>query len=152
MARYITLSPTQRQELLDGKKTGKSHLYRCRCNLILLSDQGYDMTQIASLESITRQTVANWFNRYEAGGIRGLQTTKGQGRPPIVRLDNKKEVNKIERLVKRHPQKLDQALEKIKATTGKSMSKKTLQRLLKKSAGAGNASAASLPDGPLKSR
>ena len=57
----------------------------------------------------------------------------------IVRHDNKKLVDKIEALVEQHPQKPDQALDKIKQLTGKSMSKKTLQRLLKKMAGPGNA-------------
>ena len=96
---------------------------------------------------IISQTVANWLNRYEAGGIKGLHTVKGQGRPPIVRHDNQKAIDKIEELVERHPQKIDQALAEIQEFTGKPMSKRTLQRILKKTAGAGNASGEVWPSG-----
>ena len=57
----------------------------------------------------------------------GLRTRRGQGRPPIVRMDNRKVVDKIEQLVDKYPQKLDVALEKIEEYTGKPMSRKTLR-------------------------
>lgn len=145
--RFVELTSEQRQELFAAKKLGKRHTFRTRCTMILRSDDGYSITSIAELEDTTRQTVARWFNRYEQYGIDGLRTAKGRGRPPIVRFDNKKAINKIEQLVERYPQKLDQALEKIKEFTGKPMSKKTLQRILKKTAGLGNASADSQPSG-----
>ena len=140
--RHITLTAEEHAALVEGWKKGKRHTFRSRCNMILLSSQHYDMTEIAALEGVTRQTVANWLNRYEAGGIESLHTAKGQGRPPIVRHDNRPVINRIEQLVESYPQKIDQALAEIEKLTGKPMSKKTLQRILKKTAGAGNASAA----------
>jgi transposase len=145
--RHITLSEEERAALITGWKTGKQHTFRSRCNLVILSDQGYDMGQIADLLGITRQTVANWLNRYEAGGIAALHTIKGQGRPPIVRHDNRAAIDKIEKLVEKYPQKIDQALIEIEEFTGKPMSKKTLKRILKKTAGVGSASAAAHPSG-----
>lgn len=108
--------------------------------MILRSDQGYSISTIAELKDTTRQTVARWFNRYEEHGLDGLHTGKGRGRPPIVRIDNKKVIDKIEKIVDEYPQKLDQALLKIEKITGRPMSKKTLKRVLKKTAGLGNAS------------
>lgn len=145
--RHISLSEEEHAALLAGWKTGKRHTFRSRCNMVLLSHQGYDMTEIASLEGVTRQTVANWFNRYEAGGIEALKTAKGQGRPPIVRHDNRPVLDKIEQLVERYPQKIDQALGEIEDIVGKPLSKRTLQRILKKTAGVGSASAAAHPSG-----
>ena len=143
----ISLSESEHGILLEGWKKGKIHTFRSRCNMVLLSGQGYGMTEIAYLEGVTRQTVANWLNRYETGGIDALHTAKGQGRPPIVRHDNKKDINKIEQLVGLYPQETDQALSEIEKFTGRPMSKKTLQRILKKAAGAGNASAGARPSG-----
>lgn len=149
-SRYISLSEAENAALIEGWKTGKKHTFRSRCNMILLSNQGYAMIDIASMEGTTRQSVAGWFNRYEEHGIDGLRTGKGQGRPPIVRYDNKKAIDKIEKLVEKHPQKLDQALEQIEKFTGQPMSKKTLKRILKKTAGLGNASVADQPSGRHK--
>ena len=55
------------------------------------------------------------FDRYEQAGLAGLHTAKGPGRPAIVRIDNRKEVDQIERIVEEHPQKLAVALERIEA-------------------------------------
>ncbi|NJC27881.1 helix-turn-helix domain-containing protein [Neolewinella antarctica] len=149
-SRYVTLSADENAALMKGWKTGSKHTFRSRCNMILLSNQGYGMVEIASMEGATRQSVAGWFNWCEAHGIEGLRTGKGQGRPPIVRIDNKKAIDKIEKLVEKYPQKLSQALEQIEKFTGKPMSKKTLKRILKKTAGPGNASAVNQPSGRPK--
>jgi hypothetical protein len=47
--RYIKLNEARRQELLLGFKTGKKPVFRMRCHLILLSDQGHDVQRIAEL-------------------------------------------------------------------------------------------------------
>jgi len=91
--------------------------------------------------------VVKWFNRYESLGIDGLHTADGPGRPAVVRTDNRKEVDLIERIVE-EPQKLDVACERIERELGKKMSQRTLRRFLKKMAGAGSASAAARPSVP----
>lgn len=77
-----------------------------------------------------------------------LHTAKGPGRPPIIRYDSQPEIDAIERIVDEYPQKLAEALLKTKEVTGKELSKKTLSRILKKTAGPGSASAVSQPSGP----
>jgi hypothetical protein len=66
----------------------------------------------------------------------------------VVRTDNRKEVDLIERIVEEHPQKLDVARARIERELGKKMSQRTLRRFLKKAAGAGSASAAARPSVP----
>lgn len=150
--RFVTLTDEEHHILMEGWKKGKRHTFRSRCNMILLSHQGYDITEIGFLVGVTRQTISKWLDRYEAGGIDALHTAKGRGRPPIVRHDNKKVVKKIEKLVEEYPQKLDQALAKIEELTGKPMSVKTLQRILKKTAGAGSGSVEAYPSGRRKKK
>lgn len=150
--RYIILSDEQRGALIVGHKTGKKATFRLRCQMILLSDQGRKIPDIADILDCNRQSVVKWFDRYEQAGLAGLHTAKGPGRPAIVRIDNRREVDQIERIVEEHPQKLDLARERIEAVLGKKMSQQTLRRLLKKTAGAGSASAAVRPSGPRKSK
>lgn len=142
-ARYIKLDEVSRRELVEGQKHGKKATFRARCQLILLSDKNYSMSQIMDISGLSRPSVTAWFNRYEAQGITGLHTAKGLGRPPIIRYDSKPEIDAIERIVEQYPQKLSEALLKIEEVTGKQMSKKTLSRLLKKTVGPGSASAVS---------
>lgn len=148
--RYINLSAEQRSALVAGHKTGKKATFRQRCQMILLSDQGRKIPDIADILGCNRQSVVKWFDRYEQIGLNGLHTAKGPGRPAIVRIDNHREVDQIERIVEEHPQKLALALERIEAALGKKMSQHTLRRLLKKTAGAGSASAAARPSAPRK--
>lgn len=130
--RFIQLTPQERKELAEGHRTGKRATFRQRCHYILLSDQGLSIEQIVEIYQVSRQAVARWFDRYQANGISALQTAKGKGRPPIIRIDNEAEVTKIEELVAQNPQNLKPVLAKIEQQLGKKMSKVTLQRLLKK--------------------
>lgn len=137
--RIIQLDEESRLALSSGFKTGKKAVYRKRCHFILLSDQGYSMEEIASIYSTNRQSVAVWFDRYEATGIDGLHTRKGQGEKPILEVSNSADVERVKRLVAQHAQDLAQVLLEQEEETGKSMSKRTLQRFLKKLVTSGNA-------------
>ena len=130
--RYIKLTKAEAEKLESGRKTGKQATFRQRCHYILLSDQGKQVQEIAGIYQVSRQTISGWYDRFEERGIAGLQTAKGQGRHPIVRLDNETEVQKIEELVERSPQNLKPVLKEIEKELGKKMSKRTLKRLLKK--------------------
>ena len=110
-----------------------------------MSNQGKTVNEIAEIYQVVRQVITKWFNRYEASGISGLHTAKGKGRPAIVRIDNKSEVTKIEKLVEQNPQNLKPVLEAIEKKLGKKMSKRTLQRILKKINGDGSVLEKSLP-------
>ena len=97
-----------------------------------MTHQGKSINEIASLYKISRQSVVLWMNRYESSGIEGLHTAKGQGRPSILCLENESEVNQVEAIVEESSQNLNTALSNLKKELGKEMSKKTLQRYLKK--------------------
>lgn len=135
--RFVKLDKKEEEALKRGQKMGKKATFRQRCHYILLSHQGLEINEISEIYQTTRQMIAKWLNKYEEKGIFGLHTAKGNGRPPIIRIDNETEVKKIEDLVKANPQKLKLVLSQIKEELGKEMSKKTLKRILKKKAGVG---------------
>lgn len=130
--RFIKLTKQERIWLEKGRKTGKQATFRQRCHYILLSDQGKSVPEIADIYQVARQSITRWFDRFEANGISGLNTAKGKGRPPIVRIDNEAEVTRIEELVEKNAQNLKPVLISIEKEFGKTMSKRTLQRILKK--------------------
>jgi transposase len=130
--RYIKLTKEEEIKLETGRKTGKKATFRERCHYILLSAQGKSVLEIADIFKVTRQTITRWFDRYDEAKIEGLHTAKGQGREPIIRLDNEAEISTIEDLVEESPQNLKPVLAKIEEQLGKKMSKRTLQRLLEK--------------------
>lgn len=135
--RYIKLTETQRQALQKGFEKGKSGVFRKRCHMILLSAQGFGIQQISALYQLSRMRVGYWFDRYEQGGVEALKTNRGQGRPPILRIDNEADVNEVEHLVDQNAQNLKPALAELERK-GKPMSKRTLQRFLKKLDDVGN--------------
>lgn len=130
--RFIKLNTDQCSALESGHKNGKKATFRQRCHYILLSNQGNTLETIANIYKTTRKSVAKWFTRYETNGIEGLHTAKGKGRPAIIRIDNEVEVTQIEKWVEDNSQNLNAVRAKIEDKLGKKMSKRTLQRLLKK--------------------
>lgn len=136
--RFIKLTDQERDWLQKGRKSGKKATFRQRCHYILLSDQGHSIEQIGNIYQVGRQSITNWFNRYEVEGISGLHTGKGKGRPAIIKIENETEVERIETLVENSSQNLKPVLVAIEKEYGKKMSKRTLQRLLKKRAGRGS--------------
>lgn len=133
--RYIQLEAEQRNELAQGYKQGKHSSYRKRCHIILLSAQGYSIAEISKIIPCSRQRIYSCFNRYESSGIQGLDTAPGGGRPPIFKLENQAESDRVKEIVSRHPQQLKQALPLIEKELRISTSKSTLVRFLKKTVG-----------------
>ena len=53
-----------------------------RARIVLLAAQGVPNTEIARRVGVSRPTVIQWRNRYEAGGISALGDLDRSGRPP----------------------------------------------------------------------
>lgn len=130
--RFIKITPKEYEWLIKGWKKGKKSAFRQRCHYIILSHEDKSIQEIAAIYQVSRQTVATWFDKYEIQGISGLHSASSSGRPPIIRVDNETEVKEIEELVENSSQNLKPVLVAIKKKFGKKMSKRTLQRLLKK--------------------
>lgn len=131
----LKLSPEQRAALEDGYKHGDSIMSK-RCHMVLLKGKAWSCQQIADLLVTNHVSVRNWLIRYEAKGIAGLKTKKGQGRKPI--LNKKTDELKVKEQIKKERQRLKHAKTELEKQLGKRFSVRTLKRFLKNLSADGN--------------
>jgi transposase len=55
-----------------------------RAQIVLLAVGGMPNAQIARTVGVSRPTVIGWRDRYQQGGIRGLEDEPRSGRPPEI--------------------------------------------------------------------
>lgn len=130
--RYITgLTEEAKQQLKEGFRNGKAHRFRIRCQSILLSAEGYQINQLASMYQVDRDSVSKWFDQWQREGIAGLQDKPRSGRPAKLRLDNAAHVKEVKKQVEKEHQNLDKVREELRESLQIGISKKTLKRFLK---------------------
>src|ERR671912_1806862 len=93
----VELTRAQRAALEKGSRTGSSHAFRLRCQMILLKSERRTAVEIADLLGCCEVVVNNWLKRYEAEGIEGLRTKPGRGRKPV--LDAEKDLPRVKAAV-----------------------------------------------------
>jgi transposase len=125
----VELSKAQRVALEKGYRTGSSHAFRLRCQMILLKCEPPTAAEIADLLGCCEVVVNNWLKRYESEGIDGLRTRPGRGRKPV--LDAEQDLPSVKAAVAAHRQRLSLAKAELEAELGKTFSTKTLERYLK---------------------
>lgn len=126
------LSAEQRAELEKGYRKGKSHTLRIRCRMILLKAEKRTSAEVGEILDCCEVVVNNWLKRFEAEGIKGLETRAGRGRPPILSQQNPEHLQKVAAQIKEHPNSVKTVIAKLEAELGLEMSPDTLKRFLKK--------------------
>jgi transposase len=78
---YVHLTETQRDELsaVSRQAIGRVAL---RAHMVLLSDRGFTVSQIAAIHACGEDVVRIWLHRYEQQGVAGLEDEPRSGRPP----------------------------------------------------------------------
>ena len=78
---YVHLTEHQRDELnlVSRQAIGRVAL---RAHLVLLSDRGFTVLQIAAIHACGEDVVRTWLHRYEREGVAGLEDEPRSGRPP----------------------------------------------------------------------
>lgn len=78
---YMHLTEGQRDELnaVSRHAIGRVAL---RAHMVLLSDRGFTVPQIAAIHACGQDVVRTWLHRYEREGISGLEDEPRSGRPP----------------------------------------------------------------------
>jgi len=78
---YVSLTQTQREELtsLSHQAIGRVAL---RAQMVLLSDRGFTVQEIALIHACGQDVVRTWLHRYEREGVAGLEDEPRSGRPP----------------------------------------------------------------------
>lgn len=82
---YVHLTENQRDELgvVSRQAIGRVAL---RAHMVLLSDRGFTVSQIATIHACGEDVVRIWLHRYEQHGVAGLEDEPRSGRPPKDRL------------------------------------------------------------------
>lgn len=125
----VELTKAQGAALEKGYRTGSSHAFRSRCQMILLKSERRTAAEIAALLGCCEVVVNNWLKRYEAEGIEGLRTRPGRGRKPL--LDAEKDLGSVKAAVAANRRRISLAKAELEAELGKSFSTKTLERYIK---------------------
>ena len=109
-------------------RQSRHHQVRQRAHCILLSTQGYKIAQLIEIFGVSRKTLYNWFNSWEAQGVVGLYNRKGRGRKGTFNSD---QIEQIRLLTQEYPRQLKQVVQKVQEEWGISISTKTIKRVLK---------------------
>lgn len=104
------------------------HLVRQRAQCILLSFQGWSMSQLIQLYGISRKTLYTWLTRWEDERLVGLYDRAGRGRKSKL---NDAQKQQIRAWVQAEPKNLKKVLSQVEAEWGVRISKDTLKRVLK---------------------
>ena len=115
--------------LLVESSTEESKRTRLRAQAIRLSDAQYDINEISKICHSTRKTVSGWIDEWERHGFDSLIEKPRPGRKPIISED---EHDKVIDIVKENPKQIKAAIGKIEEMLGKTVSVKTLKRIIKK--------------------
>jgi transposase len=125
----VKLTRAQRTALEKGYRTGSSHAFRTRCQMILLKSERRTAVEIADLLGCCEVVVNNWLKRYELEGVEGLRTKPGRGRKPVLAAGQ--DLERVKAAVAANRQRISWAKAELEAELGKRFSTKTLERYIK---------------------
>ena len=146
----VPLTDAERLTLLEARKQGPSAALRRRAQAVELSSRGYRRTAIAGLLDVHRETVSRWLDLWDTQGLRSLYDLPRGGRPPLF---TPEEAEQVRTEVEQSPRQLRQVQARLQERLGKTASRQTLRRVLKKSmAGAGSAAGGRSRAGAMRSR
>jgi transposase len=72
MKRLLILTEEQRAEISNRYKHEKNPRFRERLQCLLLKDRGLTNTEVAQMLLVVPETVTDWLNRYQDGGVEAL--------------------------------------------------------------------------------
>lgn len=76
------LTPEEEAELWQTYRTSPEADWVRRCHAVLLSASGKPVPELVCLLGVNGSTILRWLDRFEQGGLAGLQPHWGTGRPP----------------------------------------------------------------------
>ncbi len=134
--KIIELTDEQRAALENGYRTGKTHAFRSRCQMVLLKSEKRTAVEITKILGGCEVVVNNWVKRFEAEGVCGLETRPGRGRKAILETTD---LAIVRAAVTENRQRIGHARLELERGLTKQFSTTTLKRFLKKTIVASNA-------------
>jgi len=127
--RFLKLTEEERVQLEYLYKTNNSHIVRERCQCLLLSDQGHNMTDISRILNINWLKIVRFFNAWESAEDKYTTLSIASGRGAKVKLESVKDL--LPKLVHEHSRNLNPILDELNAKHNIQVCKLTLQNFLK---------------------
>lgn len=128
--RYIkNLCHDTRNLLKRIYKNSVKHEVRQKAKCLLLSFQGYSITELSEIFEVHFNTIYNWFNAWETEKLLSLYHSKGQGRKPKIDLDSQ---DFIAKMIIENPKQIDKIVVALSNEKSIKVSKSTVKRILKK--------------------
>jgi transposase len=148
--KFVTpLTEAEQITLREARDQGPTAALRRRAQAVELSSRGYRRTVIADLLNVHSETVSGWLDLWETQGLRGLYDQPRCGRPPRF---TSAEAEQVRLEVEQSPRQLRQVQARLQDRLGKTASRQTLRRVVKKSmAGAGSAAGGRSSTGAMRS-
>ena len=125
--------------LNNGFRTGTSHCFRMRCQVLLLKASGCGSQEVGALTGMSAVSVNAWVKRYGTGGLAGLHTRAGRGRKPL--LTKAADETLVLEHVKANRQRIQTAKAEWSKASGKQVGLTTFKSFLKALTADTNASA-----------
>ena len=132
MRKINNLTDSQTSTLEAGYKNSPKAHFRNRCQAILLSSEGYKVSQIAALFKVRTRTIYTWFDNWETYGISGLILLSGRGVKAKLDKLSSEQINEVKEAVKKDAQSLKTICENLTNSLGFTVTKHMLKRFLKK--------------------
>jgi transposase len=131
--RYVKfIEETEEITLKEGLLHHPKPEFRQRANALLMSHQGLDITFIAKFSDVNLNTVGRWFTSWEEEGVAGLMRRSGQGRKPLLKVDNSEHIAALDQAVDKHYQDVKGIKMELESQLQSPMSTDTVKRFLKK--------------------
>lgn len=130
--KVIELTTEHRTALENGYRKGTSHAFRMRCQMILLKSEKRSSLEIGHILGCCEMVINSWLSRYEAEGIKGLETRAGRGRKPKLSTQNPVHLQTVKTEIAKHPQSVKMVVAKLEEALDVQMHPDTLKRFLKK--------------------
>lgn len=128
--RFVTpLTASEQQALTSTYHYADKRALRRRAHAVLLFHQGHTVNKISEILQVNRDTVSRWLNHWEASGLAGLTDKPRSGRTPIL---DEHDHERLQALVAEHPHQIRSLQARLQEETGKTISRVTLRRVLKK--------------------
>ncbi len=126
--RYIKLSKEEEQVLTAIYQKSDYVIERRRSHCLLLSHQGKNINELASIFGVKRLCITRWLDKWESSGQAGILLQAGRGRKRKL---SGLAAEQLESYVQEHSRNLNAVVALLKDRHAVEVSKKTLQRFLK---------------------
>lgn len=148
--KQIELEESEHSSLLHNSKYHAKAEVREKCQAILLNHSGLSQKDVARHLRVSEVSICHWIQTWKHSGLAGLCRKSGQGRKPILSIQNTEHNQLIEKVLQQQSQSIKSIQAELVKELSVDMSTDTVKRYLKKIVTHGEESVAVLAKGKTK--